>query len=858
MSSSDSRYDVVVIGSGFGGAMAAHAPVLAGARVLMLERGGWVDRGPHNWEPGGAMELTPFYSRETPVRVHQGRRASMIGLYHCVGGQSVFSGAVALRFRERDFMSDPEIVGASGAQWPFAYDELEPFYARAERLLDVAGESGIDPTEPPRTGPYPHGPARLSTTSGVIEGAARELGLHPFRLPLAINYQNGVARRACQACTTCDAFACAVEAKNDVATAIIPGLLRAGMELRPRTVVTKLVLNGDRITAVECIDRDTGRAWQAQGDVVVLAAGVLATPHLLLTSGLQRANPAGHAVGRYLMRHCNGLVYGFFRHPPNPAREFHKQIGIHDFYFGHRNVPVPRGKLGCIQQVMAPPIGLIQARVPALLARVLSLGVDHVTGLLAIAEDTPQLTNGVTVDWQQRDVYGLPLPVVRHEYASRDLLARQALVRESKRVLRRAGAPLFYVHSIRDVLPRRRHGSHGHRPRHIAAGRAGPLSRGTQSLGYGRERHADIGGGESQSYDLRHCPPCRRGNYDRKGRVTNSAHRTPARPLGIAFLGCGAVARAHSRTLRKLDSRLRLYYASRDGARAADLNTACAGAGAFASYAAALADPGVDAVLVVTPPAFHLQWTLQALAAGKDVIVEKPPFARAADFDAVEAAARSASRQVMVAENYFYKPVLRVLRTMLREGTIGEPRFLDIKALKTQRVHGWRDDATLAKGGALYEGGIHWIDFLANLGLDVMSVHGFRPGRAVGLDREMLVVARYAQGAVATLFFSWNTPSLLKGVRLSHIYGTEGSITFESNGLFALALGKRTRLHFPGVRDLTGSRAMFRDFLSAIRERRAPEFTLALARRDLELVEAAYQSADQLTPSPSFTSSQGF
>lgn len=327
--------------------------------------------------------------------------------------------------------------------------------------------------------------------------------------------------------------------------------------------------------------------------------------------------------------------------------------------------------------------------------------------------------------------------------------------------------------------------------------------------------------------------------------------------IGIAFLGCGAVTRAHTRTLRAIDGNLRLYYASREITRATELNSRCDGAGAFGAYEEALEDSGVHAVLIATPPAFHLEWTLRALAAGKHVIVEKPPFPQASDFSAVEAAARSASRQVMVAENYFYKPVLRALRSMLRDGTIGEPRFLDIKALKTQRTQNWRDDATLAQGGALYEGGIHWIDFLANVGLDVVSVHGFRPGPARGLDREMLVVARYAQGAVGALFFSWNTPSLLKGVRLSRIYGTEGSITFESNGLFVLALGKRTRLRFPGLRDLTGTRAMFRDFLGALRERRAPEFTLALARRDLELVEAVYRTADQQISRPSLTSPQG-
>lgn len=328
-------------------------------------------------------------------------------------------------------------------------------------------------------------------------------------------------------------------------------------------------------------------------------------------------------------------------------------------------------------------------------------------------------------------------------------------------------------------------------------------------------------------------------------------------PLGIAFLGCGAVTRAHTRTLRAIDADVRLYYASRELARATDLNSRCNGAGAFGAYEAALEDSAVDVVLIATPPAFHLEWTLRALAAGKHVIVEKPPFPLAADFATVEVAARAASRQVMVAENYFYKPLLRTLRSMLRAGVIGEPRFVDIKALKTQRTENWRDDPALAKGGALYEGGIHWIDFLANIGLDVASVHGFRPGLRGGLDREMLVVARYAQGAVGALFFSWNTPSLLKGVRLSRIYGTEGSITFESNGLFALALGQRTRLRFPGVRDLTGTRAMFRDFLGALRDGRAPEFTVALARRDLEMIEAAYRTADQHSSRSSLTSPQG-
>jgi predicted dehydrogenase len=141
---------------------------------------------------------------------------------------------------------------------------------------------------------------------------------------------------------------------------------------------------------------------------------------------------------------------------------------------------------------------------------------------------------------------------------------------------------------------------------------------------------------------------------------------------------------------------------------------------------------------------------------------------------------------------------------------------------------------------------------MAGIGLHARDVTGFHPGpRPAGPERSMLVVFRYAEGAVGTLFHSWDTPSLLKGLRLSRIYGSEGSIAFESNGLGVLVLGRRRRLIFPGFRDISGFGAMFSDIFGALRTGRAAELTLARARRDLELVEAAYRSAfdpDRETP----------
>ena len=217
----------------------------------MLERGDWVPRGAENWSPTGSVDLTPFYSHEAPYRVSAGGNRPAMGSYSCVGGPSVFFGGVSIRFREGDFAVDPDIVGSSGAAWPIDYDDLEPWYARAEALLGVAGEDAVDPTEPRRSGPYPYPPAELSDTSRRIARSASHLGMSPFRLPLAINYSARDGRQGCIGCTTCDTFACAIGAKNDLATTVLPDLVEAGLDLRPNAIATRLATSGSRVEAVE-------------------------------------------------------------------------------------------------------------------------------------------------------------------------------------------------------------------------------------------------------------------------------------------------------------------------------------------------------------------------------------------------------------------------------------------------------------------------------------------------------------------------------------------------------------------------------------------------------------------------------
>jgi UDP-N-acetylglucosamine 3-dehydrogenase len=314
--------------------------------------------------------------------------------------------------------------------------------------------------------------------------------------------------------------------------------------------------------------------------------------------------------------------------------------------------------------------------------------------------------------------------------------------------------------------------------------------------------------------------------------------------IRLAFLGCGDIARAHARRLRRHRRAVALGFASRDPARARDFARRLGGE-SYASYDDAIAAPSVDVVAVVTPPSSHLPLALAALAAGKHVVLEKPPLPRAADFDALAAAADRAGKQVFVAENYHYKPLLERLRHLLADRAVGDVLFVHANAIKRQPVTGWRADPALALGGSLYEGGIHWIDFMATLGPAVLGVRGLRPRLPPGapVERSMLVGFEYEDGSVGTLSYSWEVPSTARGLRLSKIYGREGTITFESNGLWVLCHGRKTRLYVPGLRDLSGYRAMWADFVHAWTTSTPPRMTLAQARRDLELVEQVYATA---------------
>jgi UDP-N-acetylglucosamine 3-dehydrogenase len=322
-------------------------------------------------------------------------------------------------------------------------------------------------------------------------------------------------------------------------------------------------------------------------------------------------------------------------------------------------------------------------------------------------------------------------------------------------------------------------------------------------------------------------------------------------PLRIAFLGCGFITRVHSRNLRTLRGELTCAYASRDAARSDELCRTFGGVATYASYEAAIADPKVDAVVVAVPPRFHLDLTLSALSAGKHVLVEKPAFLTLADYEHVLRARDRAGRVVLVGENDHYKPLAVALRRLLADGVIGDMVFglFTTIARRLKSADDWRNDESMAGGDAFFEEGIHWLHVAGSLGPRITSIDGYRPVPSrQGPDRRaksMMVAFRYDNGAVGTLLYSREVPSLFRGLRFSKLFGRDGVITFESNGAAVFVRGKGfPRLMFPGVKDIRGYQAMYRDFARAIRHGAVPEMSLERALDDQRLMDQIYASVN--------------
>lgn len=295
-------------------------------------------------------------------------------------------------------------------------------------------------------------------------------------------------------------------------------------------------------------------------------------------------------------------------------------------------------------------------------------------------------------------------------------------------------------------------------------------------------------------------------------------------------------------------------FASRDLAKADAYRRDFGGFAAWDGYEAAIDDPRVDAVVIAVPPRYHLELTLRALAAGRHVLVEKPAFPAMADYLTVLEARDRAGRVVIVGENDHYKPLAVTLRRLLAEGLVGDLVFAHFTTIahRLKAADDWRNDESMAGGDAFFEEGIHWLHVAGSLGPTIVRAHGYRPAVSPeGPDRRaksLLVSFTYDSGAVGSLYYSREVPSLLRGLRLSKLFGREGVITFESNGGFVVARrrGQLPRLILPGFRDIRGYQAMYRDFVNGIRTGQPPEMRLERAIEDQQLMDQIMATAAEV------------
>lgn len=344
----DRHYDVVIIGSGPGGAAMAAKLAPTGKRILILERGDYLPTGPENWDSKHVFVDAAYQAKETWFNA-QGESFAP-GLHYFVGGNSKVYGAALLRMREADFGDVEHSDGLSPA-WPVSYKDFEPYYAEAERMFHVHGQRGEDPCEPPFSSQFPYPAVSHESQIAALDASLRQQGLKPFHLPLGIllDEKNGkpTVHSACIRCDAFDGFPCKLNAKADAqVVGIDPTLqLHKNVTLLTNAYVSKLTTNpsGKKISEV-CVMR-IGVEEIYTGDTIVVACGALSSALLLLRSANSKhpnglANASGQ-LGRNYMRHNMSVFMAILRQPNDTV--FQKTLALSDFYFGADDWKFPLG-----------------------------------------------------------------------------------------------------------------------------------------------------------------------------------------------------------------------------------------------------------------------------------------------------------------------------------------------------------------------------------------------------------------------------------------------------------------------------------------------------------------------------------
>jgi choline dehydrogenase-like flavoprotein len=392
-------YDLIIIGTGAGGGTLLHALAPTGKRILVLERGGFVPRELENWDTK-AVNLDGRYNTKEVWRDRDGEALHPHTNYF-VGGNTKFYGAALFRLRRADFGEIKHHGGVSPA-WPIAYEDLEPYYLAAERLYQVHGERGADPTDPPASGPYAYPAVSHEPRIQQLHDDWVRLGHRPFHVPLGVMLDETQRWKSpCIRCGTCDGHPCLVNAKSDADVVCVqPALAYPNVTLLTSALVTRLDTNasGRQVTTVH-VERE-GAKETYSGGIVVVSAGAINSAALLLRSASDR-HPRGLAngsdvVGRHYMGHVNSVLMALSK-CPNPT-VFQKTLALNDFYFGSEDWEYPIGHISFVGKLDRQAL---KAGAPAIAPGwTLDLMAKHSLDFWLTSEDLPDSENRVTLDRQ--------------------------------------------------------------------------------------------------------------------------------------------------------------------------------------------------------------------------------------------------------------------------------------------------------------------------------------------------------------------------------------------------------------------------------------------------------------------------
>ena len=418
-------FDLIIVGTGAGGGTLAYALADSGMRILLIERGDYLPQEPQNWEPAAIFDHKRYKPDE--AWYDQDGKPFQPGVHYFVGGNTKVYGAALPRLRREDFGA-LEHEGGTSPAWPVSYDEMEPYYRRAEAIYSVHGVPGEDPTEPPRSGPFPFPAMPHEPAIEELGGRLRGQGLHPFHLPMGVDLRDG---GRCIRCKTCDGFPCQVLAKSEADVCCVrPAIANPNVTIWVQAKALHILTDpsGKRVTGIE-VEKD-GQRQTVSAARYVIACGAVNSALLLLRSA-NSMHPQGLAngtglVGRNYMVHNNTALMAISPTRKNPT-VFQKTMAVNDFYFRGPDFAYPMGNVQMLGKLQA---GMLTASKPFVPRLVLQAMADRSVDWWVMSEDLPNPDNRITLGHDGR--------VVVH-WRPNNLVAHDQLIAAARRMMQEAG-----------------------------------------------------------------------------------------------------------------------------------------------------------------------------------------------------------------------------------------------------------------------------------------------------------------------------------------------------------------------------------------------------------------------------------